>query len=353
MPILQPLVNPRPRSGYARWPVRARFLFPLVCAAAACAPPPPRVAIVGGHIVAQPAFRAPLLMLDAATGEVSAKVPADGYADAPPAAKGYFFVHGDAGLVARDAATGAPRWRVFSKVSYFTRPVVSADAVFVFDPKPSQHLWRGYAATSGAKIFDVPCDDHAPLASGGGLLFTFQDGALVAHNAEDGKTKYRVEKDAEAPILAAEERFYARIDDLLGVFRSENGRLERTVDVGDDALETVGGVAPGLAVTTDLIVAAGNDTVRAIDAGSGKKLWEAAAEDAESVSIAGGMAVVGAGEAVLGFDANTGKKRWSTQLSANVLGVQAAGGMVAARAGEGQVVILDLSTGKRRFARPL
>ncbi len=331
--------------------MRPAHLVPLLCLVA-CAPAPPRASIVGGHVIAQSAFRSPLLVLEAGTGKVLATLPADGYADAPPTAKGLFFVHGDGGLVARSAATGAARWRVFSKASYYTTPVATDSAVFVFDPKPDAHVWRGYATESGAKVFDVPCDDYAPLAAGGGLLFTIEDGALVARNLEDGKTKYRVVKDVEAPIVAGDERFFARVDDGLGVFRSENGRLERTLDVGTDALGTVGGVAPGLVATTDVVIAAGDGGVRALDASTGKKRWEITLEDAESLALADEVLVVAAGETVVGLDPASGKKRWSTPVEPSVDGVSAGGGLVAARAGA-HVVVLEAATGKRRFAQEL
>lgn len=331
--------------------MRLAPLLSLLCLAG-CAPAPPRPAIVEGHVVAQPAFRSPLLVLEAGSGKVLAELPALGYADAPPSAKGLFFVHGDAGLVARDAVSGAPRWRVFSKASYFTRPVVTDTAVFVFDPKPDQHIWRGYATESGAKLFDVPVDAYSPLAAGGGLLFAIEEDALVARSLVDGKTKYRVTKDVAAPILAAEERFYARLGDSLGVFRSDNGRLERTIEVGADALATTGTIAPGLVATTDFVAAAGEDAVRVFDAGTGKRRWETAIEDAQSVALDGELLVVGAASSVVGLDAATGKKRWSTALEDDLDGLDVSGGLVAARAGA-RVVVLEAATGKRRFVQDL
>ena len=176
-------------------------------------------------MVAQPAFRAPLLVFDTASGRVIAKLPGEGFADAPPSKDGTFFHHGDGGLVAREASTGAVRWRVFAKLPYYFGPVVSETNVFVFDNSAEQHAWRGYDALTGAKTFDIACEDYAPLAAGGGQLFTFDADGLVVRSNADGKTKYRVERAVAPPVLAASDRFYARLDDRLGVFRADNGRF--------------------------------------------------------------------------------------------------------------------------------
>ncbi len=329
-------------------------IFGLFAAAlAACGPPPPRASIVDGHVVAQPGFRSPLLLLDAKTGKVTSKLPADGWADAPPTTKGLFFAHGDGGLVARDAATGMPRWRVFAKVSYYFQPVVSDPAVFVFDPSADDHMWRGYDAVSGAKLFDVPCDDYAPLVAGSGVLATFEDDQLVVRSAADGKTRYRVEKEAEPPVVMAGERFYARHDDALGVFRTENGRLERSIDVGSEALCLSGGVATGLAATTDLVAFVRDDAVVVADAGSGKTRWQTPVPDAEMLVMSGDLVVVAAEEQVLALDVVSGKKRWSAAIEPDATGLSARDGLVAVRAGDARVIVLDLASGNRRFAQDL
>jgi len=332
---------------------RPTYLLALFASLAACAPGPPRASIVAGHVVAQPAFRAPVLVIDTASGKVIAKLTGTGFADAPPSKDGTFFHHGDGGLVAHEASTGAVRWRVFAKLPYYFGPVVSETHVFVFDNSGREHAWRGFDALTGAKAFDVACSDYAPLTAGGGQLFTFDDDGLVVRSGADGKTKYRVERDVDPPVLAASDRFYARLDDRLGVFRADNGRLERTLDVGDDALDMCAGVARGLAVTDDVVAAAGDDAVRVVDAGSGKARWATTLAGAESISVASGVAVVGAGATVVAFEVASGRKRWSATIDDDAEGVFARDGLVAVRSGDAHVVVLDLETGKRRFSHQL
>ena len=333
--------------------VRAHLFAISMALLVGCGPPPPRPAIVSGHVVAQPAFRAPILLIDTRTGKATTKLPADGWVDAPPSAKGLFYAHGDGGLVARDGATGAARWRVFAKVSYYFSPVVSDPAVFVFDASAEDHAWRGYDAMSGAKTFDVPCDYYAPLAAGGGILATIEDGKLVVRNAADGKQRYRVEAEAEPPILISGERFFAKHDGSLGVFRSENGRLERSIDVGSEALHTLAGVTPALATTTDLVVFVRDDEVLVADASNGKTRWKAPVPDAESLVISRDIVVVAADEQVVGFDISTGKKRWSAAMDPGATGLSAQDGLVAVRAGEKQIVVLEGESGKRLFSHDM
>ena len=114
-----------------------------------------------------------------------------------------------------------------------------------------------------------------------------------------------------------------------------------------------GGVARGLAVTDELVAAAGDDTVRVVDAGSGKTRWTAVLDGADSISVSAGVAVVGAGETVAGFELAGGRKRWSATLDDDAQGVFASDGLVAVRAGNAHVVVLDLETGKRRFSHEL
>ncbi len=327
----------------------------LLVLASACGAPAPRASIHDASVLVQPEFRAPLVLLDAATGKVAGRVPADGWADAPPGAGGLFFVHGDGGLSARDAKTGSPRWRVLTKASYFRAPVVTDKLVFVFGPsgtprQASGHAWRGYDTTTGAKRFDVPCDAGAPLGAGGGVLVTFEDGRLTVRELDDGKERYQVKDEAEPPVLVAGERFFARVGGGLGVFRTETGRLERTLDLGDtDALDVRGGVTPRLAATTEVVISLADETVTATDAGSGKKRWSAPTPNGELLAVSGGVCVVAGSGGVIGLDAASGSKKWSAALEDGPSGLVASSGVALVRAAD-TLVVIDLASGKRRFA---
>jgi outer membrane protein assembly factor BamB len=321
----------------------------LAALVSGCGPSAPGAALHGGRVIVQAEFQHAASSLDAKSGKSLSRFAVDGWADAPPTADGLVFTHGDAGVVARDVRTGEPRWRVFMKGAYFRRPVLGGAEVFVFDPRQSQHAWRGFRRADGRKAFDVACDDGAPLAADAEILVTLREGRLSVRSAADGKERYRTEVEAEPPLLVGGERFFARVDDALGVFKVENGRLVRTIDLGDTDVFSVDRGTPIRLVTTgDLVAFVGDDVVGAVDASTGKRRWTREVEDADRLALDGDLLAVAADDQILGFDVRSGSKRWQAAASAGIAGLSAGDGAVAARTSDG-LVVLDGASGRRRF----
>lgn len=93
--------------------------------------------------------------------------------------------------------------------------------------------------------------------------------------------------------------------------------------------------------------------VYALDAGSGKQLWETETE----LSLSGGpgtgegVVVVGGldGE-VIAFDAQSGAEKWKSKITSEVISTpQIASGLVIVRANDGRTFGLDLADGKRKW----
>ncbi len=99
--------------------------------------------------------------------------------------------------------------------------------------------------------------------------------------------------------------------------------------------------------------------VYALDAGSGKQVWETETELQLSGGPGAGEGVVVVGGLdgdVIAFDAGSGAEKWKSKVTSEVISTpQIASGLVVVRANDGRAFGLDLADGKRKwvFDQPL
>ncbi|MFO0547988.1 MAG: PQQ-binding-like beta-propeller repeat protein [Polyangiaceae bacterium] len=339
---------------------RAAVLLALAGLVGGCGLPAPRAGIVGERIVVQARHHAPIAVIDGHTGDKVFVASGDGLVDGAPTDGRLVFLHGDGGLYARDISSGTVAWRVFTKIDYAARAVVTKKAVFVpvegllgseglmrEAPPP---VWAGFKKDTGEHVLDLACDAGAPLATNDDILVTFEHAELVGYNAEDGKERWRSTlAGVRPPVLVSGGFLYARVDDEeIGSFNAASGALREKVKLGGtDAFSGFLGTQPHVAATGGTLVWIEGGALHAADGESGKELWSHAG--VEVMTVGDGAAYVAVGKDLAALDLATGTERWKLTLAKSLENLSAGQGAVAARVSGDEVIVIDAATGKVRF----
>ncbi len=326
-----------------------RLCIPALFALAACTSAP-RIAVQGGVVVAQDSFKGQLVGVNAESGQPTFRLPTDGWADAPPISKGRVFLHGEGGVAARDAATGAVAWRTLVQSPYQTSVALGAGSVFVPTIRDRRHVWVGLSESKGEPTFDVPSDRWAPLVAAGDLVFTLRKHRLIGVGAPDGKPLWTSKEEAYAPLAGAGGRVLARVGDTeIAIFEGANGDVVRRLELGSsDAMKVEKSRAMGLVFDGKRVAFLDDGCVALSDVSSAKRRWTSADVGARSVHLAGDLAIADVGDAIQAFDTDGGKSRWSASVApASVMSVAADAEAIVVRTDDDRVVVFDAS-GKRR-----
>ena len=317
---------------------------------AACAAPP-RVTARDGIVVAQDEFKGALVGVSAKSGKPTYRLPTDGWADAPPISNGKVFVHGEWGVAARDASTGAIAWRTLVQSPYQTSVALGAGSVFVPTLQGRRHVWVGLSEAKGEPTFDVPSDRWAPLVGAGDLVFTLRKHRLIGAGAPDGKPRWTSKEEAHAPLASGGGRVLARVGDSeIAIFEGANGDVVRRIELGSsDAMKVVKSRAMGLDFDGKRVAFLDDGGVALADVSSAKRRWTSPDVGARSAHLLGDLVVADVGDAVQAFDAEGGKSRWSTSVApASVESIAVDAGAIVVRTDDGRLVLLD-AAGKKTF----
>ncbi|HTJ84146.1 MAG TPA: PQQ-binding-like beta-propeller repeat protein, partial [Polyangiaceae bacterium] len=275
--------------------------------------PTPRAAVRSDFVVAESTFKGTLVGVDTKTGKATFRLPADGWADAPPMADGKVFLHGEQGVAARDLATGALAWRQLVQSPYKTSIVVGAGSVFVPVTRGNRQAWVGLAQANGIPSFELACDRWAPLATAGDFVFTIDHERLSAAGGPGGKQRWTSKDDARAPVVGGGSRVLARTGDTeVSVYEAASGEVARRVDLGsDDPMSTSFSRALRLDFDGTRIATVVDGAVVVFDVSTAKRKWASEDLDASGVALSGELVVVVADGALKAFDAASGAPRWS------------------------------------------
>jgi len=253
----------------------------------------------------------------------------DAMLNAPMAASdGTIYVTDEDGtLWAIDAASGDVRWgeRTVDSGDHATiGPGAGADVVCAGRPPVA-------FAPDGERLWSAPTDAlaeslHAapPVVGSDAVFVRTSDGITAGFDRSDGDRRFRVDLDVDefGVLAAADGRVFTDADDSLVALDAGDGdRLwEQEVNVPDD-----------LAVTDELIlVADSQDGIRAIDVASGEQRWQYDLPEANAVAVADGTVFAVAGSPAGGgqsgptehdvpgplvaLDVGSGEKQWRVTL---------------------------------------
>jgi len=314
--------------------------------------PLPRPAVRSDFVVAESNIKGTVVGVDTKTGKPAFRLPADGWADAPPMVDGRVFLHGEQGVAARDLSTGALAWRQLVQSPYRTNVVVGVESVFVPVTRGKRQAWVGLSQAHGLPTFELACDRWAPLASTGDFVFTLDHHHLSAAGGAGGKQRWTSKEELHAPVVAGGTRVLARVSDTeVTVFEGTSGDVVRRVDLGtDDPLGTSFSRALSLDFDGDHIAGITDGGVSVFDVSTAKRKWATPDVDASQVTIAGDLVVVVADGTLKAFDLASGHSRWTAGVvDADVVSMTSGGGLFAARMSDGRVVVFD-GAGKRKLA---
>ena len=221
----------------------------------------------------------------------------------------------DGRLYALALATGKERWRYESKEQLGTRPAILDGTVYVASLQDTLYAvdartgaWKWHYRREVGEGFTV--EGAASVAAADGLVHAgFSDGSLVAFDAGTGAVRW--------------ERHAAPRGDYTDV----------------DSLVLSGG---------KLYAAAFSGAVVALEAASGKPLWQFEVPEASRVAmVAPGLLLAVTTRSVLALSPLDGHRLWSTPLQGSPSGVPCvAGRWLLVPAGHGGLRILELASGR-------
>ncbi|MFC7154010.1 PQQ-binding-like beta-propeller repeat protein [Halomarina halobia] len=246
---------------------------------------------------------------------------------------GNVYVESDrGGMVALDAATGAPRWRVetdgrvveaaavadgavvFGTVAGNIRDGDTSGEVVAVEADTGEERWR---VDAGGAVFGSPAVDAGVAyvgTAGGGLL---------ALDVRDGSEVWR--READDPVIAS-----VAVDGS-AVYVGGRGARLRALSREDGserwAFETAGPVFGAPSVADGVVYATGSSqdpetyavsgALVALDAETGERRWRAATNEwtGTGASVGEETLIAGVGLSVRGYDRETGVERWTVEAS--------------------------------------
>jgi outer membrane protein assembly factor BamB len=282
--------------------------------------------LVAGNLVYVQVFGQPttLYALDSATGAVVWSAPG-GYV--PLVADGAIYVIVDQTVACLDAATGAPRWRQQGR--YFGRLTIAGDTLLVTGTllsstgAPTSSTITAINRANGAVRWSFSRDQegfNSPFVGGEAVYFVSRksqganpdSGRLYALKMTDGSQLWSVDAPALANAFALGNGTFFAGGSATGLFafRASDGALMwKNTDYLLSSFAAVGDT---------VYVNSFHNTVFALNATSGKQLWEAQiAGPGYAPRVANGLVYVAAGRGagkLVAINASTGAISWQTDV---------------------------------------
>jgi outer membrane protein assembly factor BamB len=263
---------------------------------------------------------------------------------------------GNGDLVSLELSTGKLRWK-YSTGSIAgigeSSPAVSADAVYVGDLDGSLHA---VSARDGKRLWAFKAEAEiksSPTLVNDLVLVGSYDSHLYALEAKTGKVrwKYKTEGMVHAtPSIVGDLAFIAGCDEVFRAIRISDGKQAYSIRT-----EAYAGASPAINGDRAYFGAFTNE-VLALDLKARKVLWTYSHPDREfpfysSAALTNGRVIVGGRDkAVHALDAATGKRVWEFLTRARVdSSPVVVGDRVFVGSNDGKVYALDTANGQKRW----
>jgi outer membrane protein assembly factor BamB len=229
-------------------------------------------------------------------------------------------------LYALNRADGKQVWKVGTESSFGdTNIAVANDTIYTLSDKG---FIVAYSTANGSKrwqsafdIGDAGLDDRAPSADKTAVYIGSKDGNLYAFSVVEGSSLWHYQAGGEVtgtPTLANGAVYFPSKDQHVYAVNAASGSLLWSYKTSQEI-----GISPAVANNVAYI-GLGTNLV-ALDAGTGKRLWQAPASDANGfseffegpIAAAGGRVYGTVGDYLYAFSASQKKYAWRLKVSSS------------------------------------